>query len=200
MSIVVSLRVQQAYDHRPKLRVFNGDVIASKVTARLKVPRSTVHGWKKRCKPVVSDELVGDLQTKVDVLQVENSRMRDERDKLRAWFPSQLTAVEVATIREMVLSEDYRHVPTKVLAKLAARLGKVHASASSWRRLIRLHRWRRPRTRVYPKKPTIGIRADAPNKVWYIDTSIVKLIDGTKVYLRAVIDNLSRRFLAYKVQ
>ncbi|MCH8102305.1 MAG: hypothetical protein IIB28_04020, partial [Chloroflexi bacterium] len=41
----------------------------------------------------------------------------------------QLTLTEVSTIKEMVTSEEYRHVPTGTLALLAQRLGKVFASA-----------------------------------------------------------------------
>ena len=47
--------------------------------------------------------------------------------------------------------------------------------------------------------PKQGIRATKPNEYWHIDVTIIKLLDGTKVYLHAVIDNLSRRILAWKV-
>ena len=41
----------------------------------------------------------------------------------------QLTANEVATIKEMVTSEEYRHVPTGTLALLAQRLDCIHQMA-----------------------------------------------------------------------
>jgi hypothetical protein len=47
-------------------------------------------------------------------------------------------------------------------------LGKVFASPSTWYRLIRDHQWRRPRQRVHPAKPKIGIRASYPNEIWQI--------------------------------
>lgn len=53
--------------------------------------------------------------------------------------PQQLTATEVGLIRELVTSDEYRHVPTGTLARLAQRLGKVFASASTWYRLVRRH-------------------------------------------------------------
>ena len=59
--------------------------------------------------------------------------------------PQQLTTGEIETIKQMVTSDEYRHVPTGVLAIFAQRLKKVFASASIWYRLIRLHGWRRPR-------------------------------------------------------
>jgi transposase InsO family protein len=46
----------------------------------------------------------------------------------------------------------------------------------------------------------VGIRADAPNELWHIDVTIIKLLDGTRVYLHAVIDNVSRRILAWTLE
>lgn len=113
--------------------------------------------------------------------------------------PQQLTRDEVNAIRDMVTSDEYRHVPTGTLARLAQRIGTVFASANTWRRLVRLHRWRRPRQRVYPVKPKVGIRAACVNEIWHIDTTLIRLLDGSRVYLRAVIDNFSRRILAWNV-
>jgi len=113
--------------------------------------------------------------------------------------PHQLTKTEVETIQEMVTSDEFRHVPTGTLALLAQRLGKVFASASTWYRLVRLNKWRRPRKRVYPSKPTTGIRATTPNEIWHVDTSVIRLLDGSRAYLHAVIDNFSRRILSWKV-
>ncbi len=113
--------------------------------------------------------------------------------------PHQLTAEERHVVKDMVTSDDYRHVPTGTLAILAQRLGKVFASPSTWRRLVRSHGWRRPRKRVHPAKPRLGIRAAAPNEIWHIDTSVVRLLDGSRAYLYAVLDNFSRRILGWRV-
>ena len=113
--------------------------------------------------------------------------------------PHQLTGSEIETIRDLVTSHEYRHVPTGTLAILAQRLGKVYASVTTWYRLVRDHQWRRPRQRVQPAKPKIGIRASGPNQIWHIDTTLIRLLDGSRAYLHAVIDNFSRRILAWKV-
>ena len=55
------------------------------------------------------------------------------------------------------------------------------------------------RSRVYPAKPKVGIRASQANKIWHVDTTLIRLLDGSRVYLHAVIDNFSRRILAWKV-
>ncbi|MCE9607909.1 MAG: DDE-type integrase/transposase/recombinase [Planctomycetia bacterium] len=123
----------------------------------------------------------------------------DDRSSCPRSSPQQLTATEVSAIQELVTSDDYRHVPTGTLARLAQRIGKVFASASTWYRLVRERRWRRPRQRVHPAAPKVGIRAARPNEVWHMDTTLIRLLDGSRVYLQAVIDNFSRRILAWKV-
>jgi transposase InsO family protein len=123
----------------------------------------------------------------------------DDRSSCPRSSPQQLTATEVSVIRALVTSAEYRHVPTGTLARLAQRLGKVFASASTWYRLVRDHQWRRPRQRVHPAAPKVGIRASQPDEIWHVDTTLIRLLDGSRVYLHAVIDNFSRRILAWQV-
>ena len=123
----------------------------------------------------------------------------DDRTMCARSTPTQLTPDEVRVIQSMVTSERYRHVPTGRLAVLAQRMGKVFASSSTWYRLVRDREWRRPRKRQHPAAPKVGIRAGAPDEVWHMDTSAVRLVDGTKIWLHAVIDNFSRRILAWRV-
>ena len=113
--------------------------------------------------------------------------------------PSRLTLSEVGAIKDLVTSPEYRHVPTGTLAVLAQRLGKVWASPSTWYRLVRQNGWRRPRLRVHPAKPRIGLRTTRADEMWHIDTTVIRLLDGTRAYLHAVIDNFSRRILAWRV-
>lgn len=113
--------------------------------------------------------------------------------------PQRLTATEILTMRRMATDEELRHVPTGRLALLAQRLGSVFASTSTWYRFVRERGWRRPRLRIHPKSPTEGIRAAKPNEIWHIDTTLLRLLDHTRVYLHAVIDNFSRRILAWKL-
>ena len=50
---------------------------------------------------------------------------------------------------------------------------------------------------MYPCAPKVGVRTAKPNELWHVDTTVIRLLDGSKVYLRAVIDNCSRRILAW---
>src|SRR4051812_28871886 len=117
----------------------------------------------------------------------------DDQSSCPRTSPHRLTRVEIQAIGDMVTSADYRHVPTGTLAVLAQRLGKVSASPSTWYRLVRAYGWRRPRLRVHPAKPKVGLRTTRPDEMWHIDTTVIRLLDGTRAYLHAVIDNFSRR-------
>ena len=113
--------------------------------------------------------------------------------------PHRLTPLEVRVIEDMVTAPEYRHVPTGTLAVLAQRLGRVWASPSTWYHLVRKYGWRRPRLRLHPAKPTIGLRTTRADEMWHIDTTVIRLLDGTRAYLHAVIDNFSRRILAWRI-
>ena len=67
-----------------------------------------------------------------------------DRSSCPKMSPSQLTADELATMKEMVTSKEYRHMPTTTLAVVAQRIGKVFASASTWSKKVRERGWRRP--------------------------------------------------------
>ncbi len=53
-----------------------------------------------------------------------------------------------------------------------------------------------PWLRVHPEKPKVGLRTSRADEMWHIDTTVIRLLDGTRTYLHAVIDNFSRRILA----
>ena len=124
----------------------------------LRVSPSRFHAWRRR----------------------QRACALDDHSSCPRTSPSRLTPPEVRTIQEMVTSPEYRHVPTGTLAVLAQRLGKVWASPSTWYRLVGLHGWRRPRLRVHPAKPKIGLRTTRANEMWHIDATVIRLLDGTR--------------------
>jgi putative transposase len=113
--------------------------------------------------------------------------------------PHRLTPSEIWAIKDIVTAIEYRHVPTGTLAVLAQRLGTVWASPSTWYQLVRKFGWRRPRLRVHPAKPKVGLRTTRADEMWHIDTTVIRLLDGARAYVHAVIDNFSRRILAWRV-
>jgi transposase InsO family protein len=123
----------------------------------------------------------------------------DDRSSCPRTSPTQLAPEEVSAIKEMVTADTCRHMPLHTLSRYAQRIGKVFASVSTWHKLVRARGWRRPRARVYPAKSKIGVRATRPNEYWHVDVTVIRLITGVKVYLHAVIDNFSRRILAWRL-
>jgi transposase InsO family protein len=124
----------------------------------------------------------------------------DDQPSCPRVVPTRLTAKEVEDMREMVESSDHRHMSLRGLALYAQRVGKVIASPSTWYRVVRNAGWRRPRNRVYPARPKIGVRASAPGQLLHLDVTIIRLLDGTRAYLHAVIDNYSRRILSWTLE
>jgi putative transposase len=123
----------------------------------------------------------------------------DDRASCPHTTSAQLTAEEIATIGSMVQDASFRHMSLRALALHAQRIGRVFAAVSTWARLVRDRGWLRPRRRLYPAKPREGIRASRPNEYWHLDVTVIKLLEGTRTYLHAAIDNFSRRILAWKL-
>ena len=123
----------------------------------------------------------------------------DDRESCPQTFPTQLTPKEILVMKDMVTSDEYRHMPLRGLSLLAQRTGRICASVSTWAKQIKTRGWRRPRQRVYPPKPKVGVRATEPDEIWHLDVTQLRLLDGTKAYIHAVIDNFSRRILAWTI-
>ena len=94
--------------------------------------------------------------------------------------PHRLTPPEVWAIKDMVTALKYRHVPTGTLAVFAQRLGTVWAFPSTCYHLVRKFGWRRPRLRVHPAKPKVGLRTTRADEMWHIDTTVIRLLHGTR--------------------
>jgi len=52
---------------------------------------------------------------------------------------------------------------------------------------------------VYRAKPKFGISASAPDQVWHLDQTTLRLEDGTRAFVQAIIENFSRYVLAWHV-
>ena len=43
------------------------------------------------------------------------------------------------------------------------------------------------------------MKATQPNEYWHVDATVIRLTTGIRIYLQAIIDNFSRRILAWRV-
>jgi transposase InsO family protein len=113
--------------------------------------------------------------------------------------PSRLTFAEQQVMRDYVESNELRHFSLASLALYAKRVGNLCASAATWSRTIRDKGWMRPRVRVHPKSNKLGIRAAAVGELLHVDVTVIRLLDGNKVFLQAVMDNFSRKILSWRI-
>ncbi len=76
----------------------------------------------------------------------------------------------------------------------------LRASYETWCGAIKRYKWNRPRRRIYPAKPKVGIRAKGPGQLLHLDVTIIRLLDGKRAFLHAVQDNFSRRLMAWALR
>jgi putative transposase len=61
------------------------------------------------------------------------------------------------------------------------------------------HRFRSATLPISSRAPPIGIHASAVNQIWHLDLTVIKLVDGIRVFIKSVVDNFSRFVLATHV-
>ena len=66
-------------------------------------------------------------------------------------------------------------------------------------RLLRFPRCGLAFTSLSPIEFSLIPGSTAADEMWHIDTSVIRLLGGTRAYRHAVIDNFSRRILAWRV-
>ena len=113
--------------------------------------------------------------------------------------PTQMIRSEIRKIQDLYTSKDFSHYSIQALSWLGKKTGEVMASPSTWSRVIRELGLKRTRTRIYPPKPKIGIRASAPGQIWHLDLTVLRLQDGSRAFVQCIFDNYSRYVLAWKV-
>ncbi len=113
--------------------------------------------------------------------------------------PTQLMQSEISKIRELFTSHKFSHYSITALSWLGKKTGELMASPTTWSRVIRQLGLKRSRSRIYPAKPKVGIRASAPGQIWHLDLTFLRLQDGTRAFIQCIIDNFSRYVLAWKV-
>ena len=114
----------------------------------------------------------------------------DDQSSCPRTAPHRLTPPEVQAIEDMVTSPDYWHVPIGTLAVLAQRLGRVWASPSTWYRLVQTYGLASASAPSAPGEAEDRASNNASRREWHIDTTVIRLLDGTRAYLHAVIGQL----------
>lgn len=133
------------------------------------------------------------------VLLRANSNQSSSRPSCPKLSPTKITHREESVIRNLLSASEYFHFGINSLAQFAKRNALVFASTTSWYRIMKQFNLRRSGVRLFPKRPRIGARAARPNQMWHIDQTVLRVADGSRVFIRAIIDNYSRYILSWQV-
>ncbi|MBK9273300.1 MAG: DDE-type integrase/transposase/recombinase [Flavobacteriales bacterium] len=119
-------------------------------------------------------------------------------DRCRRRHSGQLLPAERDALRTVLQDPGKAHWPVSSLAHWAAREGLVHAARSTWyryRQALGLPSRRVPRKKRHPPGP----RATRPDALWHVDVTPFRTTDGQRWAIHVLVDNYSRRKLAWAV-
>jgi hypothetical protein len=117
--------------------------------------------------------------------------------RCRRWYSNQLTRTEVKILEKMLRCKEFMYWPVYSIAQYAARQGILCACPQTW------HKYKRElgiyRKKIIKSKYAIGIRAKEPDKIWHSDFTLYRTEDKILNFIYIVIDNFSRKVLAWLV-
>ena len=140
-----------------------------------KITKSTFYNWQKQFEYKCSDSVVG-LCLK--------------------FFPSQLTKIEVDTLKRIILDKIKLFWPLASIWGYAFSHGIINFSYSTFLKYVKLLKIE---IKKYIRKRKPGLRATRINQFWHADVTILKLINGIKIYIYLLIDNFSNFILSYRI-
>jgi hypothetical protein len=104
----------------------------------------------------------------------------DDRSSCPRSSPQQLTVTEVGAIRELVTSDDYRHVPTGILSRLAQRLGNTLDTIRNVEKLVAFYV-----EQHYKHLPHTAFHGQTPDEMYFVTgADIPKQLAAAKVAAR----------------
>jgi len=63
------------------------------------------------------------------------------------------------------------------------------------------YKFERPTNKIqFPEQHLIGIQSTTPNELLHIDITMLKILNGSKYYLQAIVDNFSRYVVAWSIE
>ena len=111
--------------------------------------------------------------------------------------PNQISYKELVELKRMLLKKRYRSWSSSAVWAKAVRLGKVSMSRTTWYHYARMLKLNITRKTYKAKRKEVSVRATRPNEIWHMDVSQYITADNVKFYIYTVVDNFSRKILAY---
>ncbi|EKR19959.1 integrase core domain protein [Leptospira interrogans serovar Grippotyphosa str. UI 12769] len=114
----------------------------------------------------------------------------------RKLHPKQLTSKEQTIIAKYLKKPELQHWPLRSVFYQMLNDSQAFMNLSTFYKYVRVLR---PDFKRFQKpKQKIGIRASSPLTLLHMDTTILRVQDGSKAYIHFIMDNFSRTILGWK--
>ena len=186
--------------------VFTGILCESKAVAKvIRSAKSIVVNAVPEAKEVVSIENYLRIFM-ISRATFQNWLMETMHKCDQSWFfvcnrrrPNQLTRSEVRKMMNLLQAERFQSWPVVSIHHYALQNSLVHASLQTWYKYRKLLGTRRPFAARRKKYRPVGVRSTTPNQLWHADVTCCQTIDGFKHAVHFLIDNYSRKLLAWRI-
>ena len=112
-------------------------------------------------------------------------------------MPKQISAFEIRVMKNLMSDKTLAHWSSASVWGYAIKHKMTCMSRPTWYLYCKLLLLNRTRKRFKKVRKKNSVRADFPNQIWHMDVSIYKTLDGMKYYIYSIIDNFSRKILAF---
>ncbi|MBN8640706.1 MAG: transposase family protein [Flavobacteriales bacterium] len=117
----------------------------------------------------------------------------------RKRFPNQISQKEINVLKSLMSRKRFQTWSTASIWGYAVKKCHVSMSRTSWYRYclgLGISEKRKPENK--PRKKD-SVKATRPNQIWHIDVTEFVTADNVKFYVHTVLDNFSRKILAYTI-
>lgn len=113
--------------------------------------------------------------------------------------PQQISKNEIAVLKQFMSNKRFFHWSIASVWGLAFKQGKTSMSRATWYRYTKYLGLNVVRTAYRKKRKRISTRAQTVNEIWHMDVTMYKTIDNVTFYIYTIVDNFSRKIMAYTI-
>lgn len=112
-------------------------------------------------------------------------------------IPRQISSFEIGVMKNLMSDKTMAYWSSASVWGFAVKHKMTSMSRPTWYLYCKLLQLNRTRKRYKKVRKRISVRANFPNQIWHMDVSIYKILDGVKYYIYSIVDNFSRKILAF---
>lgn len=113
--------------------------------------------------------------------------------------PQQISRNEIIVLKSFMSNKRFYHWSVASVWGLAFKQGKTSMALSTWYRYAKRLGLTKARYAYKKKRKRVSFRAQEVNQTWHMDVTYYKTLDNVQFYIYTLVDNFSRKILAYDV-